>query len=799
MQVIPGGLRLPNKPTTAAWRTLAISVLALAFPATAVAAGTGPAQPTTSASTRASGAPPRAAHARLEHSVLALGSGYNGPGGSPLVRVLQRDLEAAGYPPGDMDGLYGPRTRHAVVAFQAAHGLQVDGVVGPRTWSALSEPVLILGPGAGDQPGGENVVRSLQRRLASAGNSPGPIDGRYGVLTEAAVRRFQRAHGLPVTGIAGPPTLALLATPEPSVRRSNPVPQTPAPPATRSNLSSRPTGSTVAPAPRERPASGSRRVSRGSAHRPRSGNVPWTILVGGLALALALVLVARLLIASLRHPRSRSGGRSAVAVRAAGDAKSAPLEPTSLSTPNGDHEPVARTNVTHIHTYGHRANASAAGIGNGANRRPSRGHTDDLPDPAQTAGAFNLGQQLAGPRGVVKAHAANGHADQRDHGTAASNLGRLLEEQGALAEAEAAYRRADELGDTAGAFHLGLLLEGQGGMVEAQAAYRRADQRGHPTAASNLGRLLEEQGALAEAEAAYGRADERGDADGAFRLGVLLEAQGGMVEAHAAYGRADQRGHATAASNLGRLLEEQGALAEAEAAYRRADERGDADGAFRLGVLLREHEALDEAGAAYGRASSRGHNPAALDLGVLLAEHGALAEAEAAFRRADERGDAVAAFNLGVLLEERGALAEAEAAYRRADERGDADGAFRLGVLLRGHGALDQAAAAYGRASGRGHNPAALELGVLLAEHGALAEAEAAFRRADERGDAVAAFNLGVLLEERGALAEAEAAYRRAEQRDDGEGANMARAALLDLGQKVGEAGADRAMQARNA
>jgi peptidoglycan hydrolase-like protein with peptidoglycan-binding domain len=310
MQVIPGSFCVPKKLTTAACRTLAICVLALAFPASTLGAGSGPAQPTSSASTsRASGAPARVAHARLEHSVLSLGSGYSSASGSPAVRVLQRDLGAEGYPPGSIDGLYGPRTRHAVVAFQAAHGLPADAVVGPRTWAALNEPVPVLGPGAGDQPGGENAVRSLQRGLASAGNSPGPIDGRYGVLTEGAVRRFQREHGLPVTGIAGPSTLALLARPNPSVRRSSSLRQEPAPPATRSNRSSRPTGSTVAPAPRERPASGSRRVPRGPAARPGSGSVPWVSILGGLALALALVLVARLLIASLRHPRSRSAGR----------------------------------------------------------------------------------------------------------------------------------------------------------------------------------------------------------------------------------------------------------------------------------------------------------------------------------------------------------------------------------------------------------------------------------------------------------------------------------------------------------
>jgi peptidoglycan hydrolase-like protein with peptidoglycan-binding domain len=61
------------------------------------------------------------------------------------------------------------------------------------------------------QPMAGSDVRELQRQLAAAGYDPGPIDGEFGPKTEAAVRAYQRAHGLKADGIVGPLTRGMLS------------------------------------------------------------------------------------------------------------------------------------------------------------------------------------------------------------------------------------------------------------------------------------------------------------------------------------------------------------------------------------------------------------------------------------------------------------------------------------------------------------------------------------------------------------------------------------------------------------
>jgi len=60
-----------------------------------------------------------------------------GSRGSSVISV-QKELKAAGINPGPIDGDFGPKTRAAVMAYQRKHHLAVDGVVGSKTWSALT-------------------------------------------------------------------------------------------------------------------------------------------------------------------------------------------------------------------------------------------------------------------------------------------------------------------------------------------------------------------------------------------------------------------------------------------------------------------------------------------------------------------------------------------------------------------------------------------------------------------------------------------------------------------------------------
>jgi peptidoglycan hydrolase-like protein with peptidoglycan-binding domain/DNA invertase Pin-like site-specific DNA recombinase len=182
-------------------------LLLLALPGTSIAGGA-------SQSTRSS--------SDAATDLLQQGAGYAGEGEALRVKALQRRLHALGWQPGRSDGLFGPRTEAAVSRFQNAAGLAADGIVGPATRKALNRSADgRLARGAGyAAPAGDPRVAKLQRELRRRGLSPGPVDGRYGPRTEAAVLRLQRSRGLPAKGVADARTRRTLATQQPGGRQA---------------------------------------------------------------------------------------------------------------------------------------------------------------------------------------------------------------------------------------------------------------------------------------------------------------------------------------------------------------------------------------------------------------------------------------------------------------------------------------------------------------------------------------------------------------------------------------------------
>lgn len=160
---------------------------------------------------------------------ISRGGSAGGGGGAPsgtlqrnstgqAVTNLQNRLKALGFYTAPITGYYGDLTEAAVRDFQRSRGIQVNGIAGPQTQSALYST---SGSGSAGGGGGSpstllqrgsrgSTVTNLQNRLKALGWFRGPVTGYYGELTEAAVRNFQRSRGIQVNGIAGPQTQAAL-------------------------------------------------------------------------------------------------------------------------------------------------------------------------------------------------------------------------------------------------------------------------------------------------------------------------------------------------------------------------------------------------------------------------------------------------------------------------------------------------------------------------------------------------------------------------------------------------------------
>ena len=178
----------------------------------------------------------------LTGAALARGLLRKGSSGED-VTFLQQKLAHAGLYSGPINGKFGELTESAVKKFQGNLGLKVDGIVGSHTWAKLgtnSFPKNPQNPGnfpytpyphqtpivpdnfpktvpqykihakKGDRG---SKISYLQEELLFRGFYQGKIDGVYGSQTENAVKRFQSAHNLAITGFVDEFTLKELQKP----------------------------------------------------------------------------------------------------------------------------------------------------------------------------------------------------------------------------------------------------------------------------------------------------------------------------------------------------------------------------------------------------------------------------------------------------------------------------------------------------------------------------------------------------------------------------------------------------------
>jgi len=131
---------------------------------------------------------------------------------SARIAALQVALRAHGLYPGAVDGISGPMTHRALIAFQRNHRIRATGRVGLATRCTLGKlgtPLLgqrLLSRG---RIGWD--VAALEFRLKPFGLPAARVDGRFDSATAVALRRFQRARGLRADGIAGVETFRALA------------------------------------------------------------------------------------------------------------------------------------------------------------------------------------------------------------------------------------------------------------------------------------------------------------------------------------------------------------------------------------------------------------------------------------------------------------------------------------------------------------------------------------------------------------------------------------------------------------
>lgn len=119
-----------------------------------------------------------------------------------MTRAIQAALSAKGYETGGADGVAGPVTEAAILAYEIDNGLALTAEPSDALLVQLTEGRREPPAASGGKPGpkAEALIRSVQTSLLKLGYKVGRADGRLGESTIAAIRLFEKQQSMPDTG-----------------------------------------------------------------------------------------------------------------------------------------------------------------------------------------------------------------------------------------------------------------------------------------------------------------------------------------------------------------------------------------------------------------------------------------------------------------------------------------------------------------------------------------------------------------------------------------------------------------------
>jgi peptidoglycan hydrolase-like protein with peptidoglycan-binding domain len=120
------------------------------------------------------------------------------------VTLTQTALKNAGFDPGPIDGIMGPKTKAAIRAFQQAKGLKVDGIVGPATTAALTPYV------TPPKPDPVSIAPKIDPLKTDVGTPDLPVAAKQNTPSPAPAPSAPPTPSIGPTVVAAPKTGSML-------------------------------------------------------------------------------------------------------------------------------------------------------------------------------------------------------------------------------------------------------------------------------------------------------------------------------------------------------------------------------------------------------------------------------------------------------------------------------------------------------------------------------------------------------------------------------------------------------------